>query len=70
MTAISGWAPAEATRRIRAYVASDAFELSLTLHARARMAERGLLVGDLLHLLGGGFVYREGEAARRPGWFR
>lgn len=37
---------------------------------RARMLERGLIVGDILHVIKNGFVYEEGEPSTRPGLFR
>ena len=34
------------------------------------MSERGLIVGDVIHLLRGGFVHEEGEQSDTPGFFK
>lgn len=39
--------------------------MALTFHAKEQMLDRGLIMGDVLHLLKGGFVYDEPEAATR-----
>ena len=60
------WRPAEATRRIREKVQTGDFELFYT----QRMSERGLLVGDVIHVLRNGTVYEEAESATRGGLFK
>ena len=61
--------PAQATRFIRAKH-GPALSLMLTRHARDRMLERGLIVGDLLHLIQHGFVHDDGEETTRPGCYK
>ena len=61
--------PTKATALLRRIGASSP-ELFWTQHARERLRERGLLVGDALHVLKHGFVYENGEAATRPGCFK
>lgn len=63
------WSPAQATERIR-FIASGKFSLSYkNSHAHDQMAERDLLVGDVLYLLRNGFVYdAPEEATRKPFW--
>ena len=64
------WRPAEATRRIREKVRTDDIELSYTKHAKERMSERSLLIGDVIHVLRNGTVYEEAEPATRGGLFK
>ena len=44
--------------------------LTYKLHARERLAERGLIQSDVLYALKNGFVYREAVAATREGYHR
>ena len=67
---VKPWRPAEATRRIREKVRTGDIELSYTKHAKERMSERGLLVGDVIHVLKNGTVYEEAEPATRDGLFK
>jgi hypothetical protein len=62
-------APREATALIRARSANNP-DLWLTKHAKEQMAERDLLVGDILHVLRNGFVLEEGTPATQEGFFR
>jgi Domain of unknown function (DUF4258) len=64
------WRPAEATQRINAWAARDDLTLSYTLHAKQRLAERGLSVRDLIYLLKTGFVYDEAEPTSRDDQFK
>jgi hypothetical protein len=61
--------PAAATRFICGLL-GPSLKLRYTRHARERMSERGLIVGDLLHIIKHGFVYEEGEQSTRPGLFK
>jgi Domain of unknown function (DUF4258) len=61
--------PAAATRFIRG-LHGPMLALRYTKHARERMFERELIVGDILHVIKNGFVYEEGESSTRPGFFR
>jgi hypothetical protein len=64
------WSPADATTRIDECARSPKLSLALTAHAKERMVERDLIVSDVLYLLRTGFVYEEGEAASREGFFK
>jgi len=64
------WTPADATDRIRAMAAREEFSIALTGHAKDRMAERDLLMGDIRHLLRTGFVYDRPEPATREGYYK
>lgn len=61
--------PREATEQLRKIGASDP-DLIWTVRAKDRMRDRGLLTGDVLHVLKHGFVYENGEAATQPGCFK
>ena len=67
---VKPWHPGEATRRIREKVRTGDIELSYTKHAKERMSERGLLIGDVIHVLKNGTVYEEAEPATRDGLFK
>lgn len=62
--------PREATERIRALAKDENLELVWTRHAEKQMAERGLIMSDVLYLLANGFVYDEAEPASATGLFR
>jgi hypothetical protein len=63
------WTPAQATERIRVIARQDAFMPSYKVHAKEQLADRGLIMGDLLYLLRNGFVYeRPEQATRKPYW--
>jgi len=64
------WSKAEATRRINADAASHDLTLSLTLHAKDRMRERGLIMADVMHVLKRGFVHEAPEPASRDGYHK
>jgi hypothetical protein len=50
------WTPAQATDRIRS-IASGKFDIAYKQHAKDQLAERGLIMGDLMYLVKNGFVY-------------
>lgn len=64
------WSPREATERIRALAKDENLELVWTRHAEKQMAERGLIMSDVLYLLANGVVYDEAEPASAAGLFR
>lgn len=64
------WTPAKATETIRSYAAHADFEIRWTGHSRERMAERDLIMGDVLHVLKFGIVLRDGERATHPGCYK
>lgn len=51
------WSPGDATDEIRALGRSGRLSLSITQHAKDRLAERDLILGDVLYVLKSGFVY-------------
>ena len=64
------WKPADATKHINECARRDDFTISLTLHAREQMAERGLIMGDVKHVLKTGFVYDEAKESTQEGFFK
>ncbi len=64
------WRPADATRRINACARRRDMTLTKTLHAKARLLERGLIEADMLHVLKFGFVHQPGQAASRAGYWK
>ena len=63
------WSPGDATDNIREIAVSD-FTLSLSSHAKERMRDRGLTVGDLRHVLKHGFVYEPAQTTTRKSCFK
>ena len=61
--------PAAATTRIRR-LAGPELRLRYTKHAKDRMMERGMIIGDILHVIKNGAVRRPGEPSTRPGLFK
>ena len=61
-------APAEATSFLRSKV-GPALTLRPTCHALEQLSDRGLIMGDVLHVLKFGFVYNEAQPATR-GFFK
>jgi len=61
--------PAAATRFIRSLHGAS-LNLRYTRHVRERLEERGLIVGDILHIIKHGFVYERGETSTRLGLFK
>jgi hypothetical protein len=64
------WSPADATLCINALGKSDDLTFNWTEHAEDRMAERGLIVGDVLHVLKRGFVLDPYETSTRPNSYK
>lgn len=67
---VAAWSPARATDMIRRYAASPDLSISYKAHAKDRLLERDLTIGDLLHVLRTGFVYADPVPATQPGRFR
>ena len=63
------WSLGDATDNIRE-IATSYFALSRTGHAKERMKDRGLTMGDLLHVLKHGFVYEEAQKSTRKKCFK
>ena len=70
VSAIAPWPPGRATERIRALVADDTFGITPTKHAKERMAERDLIIGDVLHVLRYGYVHEEAESSTQDGYYK
>lgn len=67
---MSPWTPGEATVRIREIGRSARLSLAYKLHARDRLAERSIIISDVLYVLKNGFVYMDGLPATLAGFFR
>lgn len=70
MTVAEPWEPGVATTEIRAIARNSGMTITYRLHAKERMAERNLIVSDVLYALKNGFVYQKPVPATRPGMFR
>lgn len=70
MHKLQPWSPAEATQCINALGKSDDLTFNWTEHAEDRMAQRGLILGDILHVLKRGFVLDPHEPSTRPNSFK
>lgn len=70
MTDAKPWDPGRATSEIRSLARDPKLSLSYKLHARTRLAERGLVISDILHALKFGNVHQPAKPAHAPGMFR
>lgn len=68
MASDSNWTGREATDEIRAIARSKRLKISYKLHAVERLAERDLIMSDVLYVLKNGFVYLDPEPSTRPGY--
>lgn len=64
------WSRAEATRNIQILARSPELRLTYTEHAKARMFERDLMIGDVLWVLKEGFVHRDPENSTQTGLYK
>ncbi|MDK9694891.1 MAG: DUF4258 domain-containing protein [Siculibacillus sp.] len=64
------WSRAEATRNIQALARSPDLRLTYTEHAKTRIFERDLTIGDVLRVLKEGFVHRDPEASTQAGLYK
>ncbi|MBL4615897.1 MAG: DUF4258 domain-containing protein [Magnetovibrio sp.] len=64
------WIPAQATETLRSYAVDCEFEIRWTGHARDRMAERELIMGDVLYVLKQGVVLNEAQQATRSDCYK
>ena len=64
------WKPADATSEIRRLGCSPRLTVTYTEHAKDRMAERDLIVGDVLFIAKRGFVYEDPQAATQAGLYK
>ncbi|CDX34662.1 conserved hypothetical protein [Mesorhizobium plurifarium] len=53
------WPKGQATEEIRAIARSDSLTISYKRHAIERIAERNIIMGDVLYVLKTGFVHME-----------
>lgn len=67
---VEPWTPTDATYAIREIGNHPALSIAYKIHATQRLAERGLLVSDVLYLLRNGFVYQDPVAATQAGYYR
>lgn len=63
------WPPGKATEELRR-IAQQGFDFCWTAHARDQMEDRGLIVGDVVHVLKHGFVYDDAEPTTRGRYFK
>jgi hypothetical protein len=64
------WSSGDATDAIRKISCDQRLTLAWTVHARNRLLERELLIGDASFVLKKGFVYSEAEPSTQPGLFK
>jgi len=69
-TEVQPWPPGRATDQVREMALQDEFDIYYTRHSKDQMADRNLLMGDVLHILKNGFIYEEPEAATREGCYK
>lgn len=62
------WTPTTATDEIRAIANSKKLTVSYKAHAIERLAERNLIMSDVLYVLKNGFVYQEPVPSTRAGF--
>lgn len=63
------WSTADATREINACANCATLNLTFVSRFKGRLRERGLIMGDALHVLRRGFVLEEPQPATR-GFFK
>ena len=68
MTSDSDWSGKEATDEIRKIARSKHLSVSYKTHARERLAERNLIMSDILYVLKNGFVYENPAPSTRQGY--
>jgi Domain of unknown function (DUF4258) len=64
------WPPRLATERIRAKARDAALTVAWTEHAKQQMEDRGLIMGDVLHVLKQGIVYTDAKPSTRADLFK
>jgi hypothetical protein len=70
VTSPQPWTTADATNYLNQLCGDIDLDVHLTNHAKERMDDRSLVVGDLLHVLKRGFVYEPPEPSTRPKFFK
>ena len=64
------WTPREATDQIRSWAKADQFRICWTKHVKEQMNARGIIMGDVLHLLKNGFIFEPAQPSTRDGFFK
>lgn len=64
------WSPADATDEIRALARQSSLKITYSQHAKERLEERDLAIGDVLYVLKNGFVYETASESTQPGLFK
>jgi hypothetical protein len=64
------WTNADATDIIRALASSQKLKLTYTQHARDRLAERDLIISDVLYVLKNGYVHDDPQPSTQEGFFK
>lgn len=64
------WSTGKATQEINRCAIGATLNLTFVQHVKDRLRERGLILGDVLHVLRRGFVLEEPEPATRAGYFK
>lgn len=64
------WKSAVATRIIRELARAPGLRLTYSRHAKERLLERDLTMGDVLFVLKEGFVHREPEKSTQDGLYK
>ena len=70
MAADEPWSLADATQKIREVAGHDKFTITLAEHARQRMFDRDLPMGDIRYVLKNGFVFSSPSPATQPGLWK
>jgi hypothetical protein len=70
MTTAQPWKPADATRVINTTAKGLNCTLALTMHAKAQMHDRQLIMSDVLFVLRNGFVYEAPVPSTIAGFFK
>lgn len=70
LSEIRPWTETEATDEIRKIAVSEDFDLWISKHASERMAERNLIMGDILYVLKSGFVRSPSIPSTQQGYFK
>jgi hypothetical protein len=61
--------PANATDYVRSKLGPH-LHIGLARHAKERMADRDIIMGDINHVLKFGYIYEEGEQSSQEGLFK
>jgi len=62
------WEAADATTNIHRMAEEPSFSLQFKTHAKDRMADRNIIMSDILYVLKNGFVYEPPKPSTRNGY--